>query len=68
MGCPFCLGCGAAESVSSSSLWMVDSVCGGDGFVVRCVVRFDVRYGGSANELAGWAMSEPKIFAGKGAM
>jgi hypothetical protein len=53
MGCPFHLGCGAAESVSSSSSWMMDSVCGSNGFVVRCVVRFEVRCGGSANELAG---------------
>jgi hypothetical protein len=53
MGCPFRLGCGAAKSVSSSSLWMVDNVFGGGGFDVRCVVHFDVRCGGSANELAG---------------
>jgi hypothetical protein len=53
MGCPFHLGCGAAKSVSSSSLWMLDSVCGGSDFVVRCVVCFDGMGGGSAGELAG---------------
>jgi hypothetical protein len=53
MGCPFRLGNGASKSVSSSSLWMVDSVRGGGGFMVRCVVRFDMMGGGSANELAG---------------